>query len=124
MADIAKIIEEVKGMTVLELSELVKAIEEEFGVSAAATAVAVAGPAVAEGAGEDEKDSYDVILAEVGPNKMGVIKAVKDITGLGLRESKELVDAAPKPVKEGVTQSEAESIRATLVEVGATIELK
>lgn len=124
MADIAKIIEEVKGMTVLELSELVKAIEDEFGVSAAATAVAVAGPVAAEADAEVEKDSYDVILAEVGPNKMGVIKAVKDITGLGLRESKELVDAAPKPVKEGVSQSEAESIRNTLVEVGATIELK
>lgn len=123
MADIARIIEEVKGMTVLELSELVKAIEDEFGVSAAATAVAVAGPS-AESAEEDTKDSYDVILAEVGPNKMGVIKAVKDITGLGLRESKELVDAAPKPIKEGISQSEAEGIRATLVEVGATIELK
>ena len=123
MADIAKIIEEVKGMTVLELSELVKAIEDEFGVSAAATAVAVAGPAAAD-AEEDVKDSYDVILAEIGPDKMSVIKAVKDITGLGLRESKELVDAAPKAVKEGVTQSEAESIRSTLVGVGATIELK
>jgi len=123
MADIAKIIEEVKGMTVLELSELVKAIEEEFGVSAAATAVAIAGPA-AEAAEEEVKDSYDVILTEVGPNKMGVIKAVKDITGLGLRESKELVDAAPKPIKEGISQSEAEGIRSALVEVGAVVELK
>jgi len=124
MADIAKIIEEVKGMTVLELSELVKAIEEEFGVSAAATAVAVAGPVAAEAVSEDTKDSYDVILTEIGPNKMGVIKAVKDITGLGLKESKELVDGAPKPVKEGISQSEAEGIQKALTEVGATVELK
>ena len=124
MADISKMIEEIKGMTVLELNELVKAIEEEFGVSAAATAVAVAGPAAGEGAGEVEKDSYDVILAEVGANKMAVIKAVKDITGLGLKESKELVDSAPKAVKEGASQSEAESIQKTLQEAGATIELK
>jgi len=123
MADIAKIIEEVKGMTVLELSELVKAIETEFGVSAAATAVAVAGPAAAETA-EVEKDSFDVILTEIGPNKMGVIKAVKDITGLGLKESKELVDSAPKPVKEGVARADAEEIQKTLSEVGATVELK
>ncbi|MCL1830245.1 MAG: ribosomal protein L7/L12, partial [Oscillospiraceae bacterium] len=87
-------------------------------------AVAVAGVSAAEGEAEDVKDSYDVFLAEVGPNKMGVIKAVKDITGLGLRESKELVDSAPTMVKEGVTQSEAEGIRDTLVEVGASIELK
>ncbi len=123
MADIAKIIEEVKNMTVLELSELVKAIEEEFGVSAAAAAVAVAGPAAAAEA-EVEKDSYDVVLAEVGPNKMNVIKAVKDITGLGLKESKELVDGAPKNVKEGVTRAEAEEIQKVLTEAGATIELK
>ena len=124
MADIAKIIEEIKGMTVLELNELVKAIEEEFGVSAAATAVAVAGPIATEAVSEDEKDSYDVILTEIGPNKMGVIKAVKDITGLGLKESKELVDGAPQPVKEGVSQLEAEGIQKALTEVGATVELK
>ena len=124
MADIAKIIEEIKGMTVLELNELVKAIEEEFGVSAAATAVAVASPIATEAVSEDEKDSYDVILTEIGPNKMGVIKAVKDITGLGLKESKELVDGAPQPVKEGVSQLEAEGIQKALTEVGATVELK
>ncbi len=123
--DIAKLIEEIKGMSVLELSELVKAIEEEFGVSAAATAVAVAGPAAGGDSGEAEaKDSYDVILTEVGPNKMGVIKAVKDITGLGLKESKELVDGAPKPLKEGASQSEAEEIQKVLKEAGATVELK
>ena len=124
MADIAKMIEEIKGMTVLELSELVKAIEEEFGVSAAATAVAVAPAAGGEADAAAEKDSYDVILAEVGPNKMAVIKAVKDITGLGLKESKELVDNAPKPIKEGASQSEAESIQKALTEAGATVELK
>jgi len=125
MAEIAKLIEEIKGMSVLELSELVKAIEEEFGVSAAATAVAVAGPAAgAEDAGAEEKDSYDVVLTEVGPNKMGVIKAVKDITGLGLKESKELVDNVPRPVKEGTTLSEAQDIQKALTEVGATVELK
>ncbi|MCL2538827.1 MAG: 50S ribosomal protein L7/L12 [Oscillospiraceae bacterium] len=125
MADIAKIIEEVKSMSVLELSELVKAIEEEFGVSAAATAVAMAGPAAGAAEAEaEEKDSYDVVLSEVGPNKMGVIKAVKDITGLGLKESKELVDNIPRAVKEGITLSEAETIQKTLIEVGATVELK
>ncbi len=122
-ADIKKIIEDVKGMTVLELSELVKAIEEEFGVSAAATAVAVAGPA-AGGAAEEEKSSYDVILASAGENKMAVIKAVKEITGLGLKESKELVDGAPKPIKEGVSKADAETIQATLSGAGATVELK
>lgn len=121
--DIKGIIEQVKGMTVLELSELVKAIEEEFGVSAAATAVAVAGPAVAEAAAE-EKSDYDVILQEIGPNKMAVIKAVKDITGLGLKESKELVDNAPKPVKEGVSKNDADEIQKVLTEAGATVELK
>lgn len=126
MAEIANIIQEIKGMTVLELNELVKAIEEEFGVSAAATAVAVAGPAGgdADAAAADEKDSYDVVLTEVGPNKMGVIKAVKDITGLGLKESKELVDNVPRPVKEGASQSEAEDIQRILKETGATVELK
>ncbi len=121
-ADIKKIIEDVKSMTVLELSELVKAIEEEFGVSAAATAVAVAGPAA--GAAEEEKSSFDVILASAGANKMAVIKAVKEITGLGLKESKELVDGAPKPIKEGVSKADADSIQATLTEAGATVELK
>ena len=124
MADIAKMIEEIKSMTVLELSELVKAIEETFGVSAAATAVAVAGPAAAAGAEEEEKSEFDVILTSAGANKMAVIKAVKDITGLGLKESKELVDNAPKPVKEAVSKADAEEIQKTLTEAGATVELK
>jgi ribosomal protein L7/L12 len=122
-ADIAKIIEQIKGMTVLELSELVKAIEEEFGVSAAATAVAVAGAPAAGGA-EEEKSEYEVVLKEAGANKMAVIKAVKDITGLGLKEAKELVDNAPKTVKEGVSKADAETIEKTLTEAGATVELK
>ncbi len=123
MADIAKMIEDIKGMTVIELSELVKAIEEEFGVSAAATAVAVAGPAAA-GAAEEEKSEFDVILKEVGENKMGVIKAVKEITGLGLKESKDLVDGAPKPVKEGASKADADEIAKKLQDAGATVELK
>ena len=124
MADIAKFIEEIKGMTVLELSELVKAIEEEFGVSAAATAVAVAGPVGGDAAAAEEKSEFDVILKEIGENKMGVIKAVKDITGLGLKESKELVDNAPKPVKEGISKADADAIAKTLSDAGATVELK
>jgi len=123
MADYAKFIEEIKNMTVLELSELVKAIEEEFGVSAAATAVAVAAPGAAAAA-EEEKSSFDVILAEVGPNKMAVIKAVKEITGLGLKESKEIVDNAPKALKEGVSKADADKIKEALTEAGATVELK
>ena len=123
MADYAKFIEEIKNMTVLELSELVKAIEEEFGVSAAATAVAVAAPGAAAAA-EEEKTSFDVILAEVGANKMAVIKAVKDICGLGLKESKELVDNAPKTLKEGVSKADADKIKETLTEAGATVEIK
>ncbi|MEG2633126.1 MAG: 50S ribosomal protein L7/L12 [Oscillospiraceae bacterium] len=123
MADFAKIIEEIKGMTVLELSELVKAIEEEFGVSAAATAVAVAGPAASADAAE-EKSEFDVMLKEVGGNKMAVIKAVKEITGLGLKESKELVDGAPKTIKEAVSKNDADEIQKTLTEAGATVELK
>lgn len=124
MADTAKMIEEIKKMTVLELSELVKAIEEEFGVSAAATAVAMPGVAAAGGEGGEEKSEYDVILKEAGANKMAVIKAVKDITGLGLKESKELVDNAPKPVKEGISKADADEIEKTLTEAGATVELK
>lgn len=123
MADIKKIIDEVKSMTVLELSELVKAIEEEFGVSAAATAVAVAGPA-AGAAAEEEKSEYTVVLASAGESKMNVIKAVKEITGLGLKESKDLVDGAPKPVKEGISKADADEIAKKLQEAGATVELK
>ncbi|MDO4566117.1 MAG: 50S ribosomal protein L7/L12 [Oscillospiraceae bacterium] len=125
MADIAKIIEEVKGMTVLELSELVKAIEEAFGVSAAAGVVMAApGAGGGDDAGAAAKDSYDVILASAGGTKMSVIKIVKEITGLGLKEAKELVDSAPKPVKEGVSEADAQAMKAQLEEAGATVELK
>lgn len=122
MADIAKFVEEIKGLTVMELADLVKAIEEEFGVSAAAP-VMVAGPAAGAAAAE-EKSEFDVVLAEAGASKMGVIKLVKEITGLGLKEAKALVDEAPKPVKEGISKADAEDIKAKLEEAGATVELK
>ena len=116
-------IEDIKAMTVLELADLVKALEEEFGVSAAATAVAVAGPAAVAEAVE-EKTEFDVILKEVGPEKIKVIKVVREQTGLGLKEAKELVDNAPKALKEGVAKEEAEKIAAAFKEVGATCEIK
>lgn len=116
-------IEEIKSMTVLELAELVKAVEEEFGVSAAATAVAVAAPTGAAEAVE-EKTEFDVILKAVGAEKIKVIKAVRELTGLGLKEAKDLVDGAPKPVKEGVPKDEAEKIVAAFKEVGAEMEIK
>lgn len=119
---ITAMIEEVKALSVLELNELVKALEEEFGVSAAAVAaapVAGAGAAAAE-----EKTEFDVVLASFGDAKMAVIKAVKDVLGLGLKEAKELVEAAPKALKEGVSKAEAEEIKAKLEEAGAKIELK
>ncbi len=120
----AKFIEEIKTLTVLELSELVHAIEEEFGVSAAAP-VMVAGAADAGAAAAAEtKDSWDVILTDVGETKMNVIKAVKEITGLGLKESKELVDGCPKAVKEGVSTADADEIKKKLEEAGATVEIK
>ena len=119
---ILAMIEEIKALTVLELNELVKALEEEFGVSAAAAVVAA--PAAGGEAAAAEKDSFDVVLAEVGENKMAVIKAVKDITGLGLKESKEFVESAPKALKEGAAKAEAEEIKAKLEEAGAKIELK
>ena len=122
MADISSMIEAIKGMTVMELSELVKAIEEEFGVSAAA-AVAVAPAESGAAAASEEKSEYEVILTEVGETKMNVIKAVKDILGLGLKESKELVDAAPKTVKAGISKEEADEIVAKLKEAGATTEV-
>ena len=119
---ITSIIETLKGLTVLELSELVHAVEEEFGVSAAA-AVAVAAPAEAAAAAE-EKTEFDVILAEVGAEKIKVVNAVKDITGLGLAEAKALVDGAPKALKEGASKEDAEAIKAKLEEVGAKVEIK
>lgn len=118
---ILAMIEEVKGLSVLELNELVKALEEEFGVSAAA--VSVADPA-AGGAAAEEKTEFDVVLASFGDAKMAVIKAVKDVCGLGLKEAKELVEAAPKAIKEGASKAEAEEIKAKLEEAGAKIELK
>ncbi len=119
---ITAMIEELKTLTVLELSELVKAVEEEFGVSAAA-AVAVAAP-VAGAAAVEEKTEFDVVLAEAGAEKIKVIKAVREITGLGLAEAKALVDGAPKTLKEAASKEDAESIKAKLEEVGAKVELK
>lgn len=120
---IANIIEEVKALTVLELSELVKAIEEEFGVSAAA-AVAVAAPADSAAPAADAKTEFDVVLKEAGANKIAVIKVVREITGLGLKEAKALVDGAPNTLKEAVSKDDAEAIEAKLKEAGATVELK
>ena len=124
MADLQKLMEEIKSMTVLELSKIVKELEEEFGVSAAApVAVAAAGAAEAAPAAE-EKTEFDVILKEVGPNKVQVIKVVKDATGLGLVEAKGVVDGAPKAVKEGIPKDAAEALVAKFKEVGATAEIK
>ena len=121
---VTNLIEEVKSLTVLELSERVKALEEEFGVSAAApAAVAVAAPAAAAPAAE-EKTEFDVVLKSAGANKINVIKVVKEITGLGLKEAKALVDEAPKTVKEGASKDDAESIKTKLTEAGAEVELK
>lgn len=116
-----EIIQAIKEMSVLELNELVKACEEEFGVSAAAP-VAVAGAAAAPAA--EEKSEFDVVLASAGAEKIKVIKVVRELTGLGLKEAKEVVDGAPKTLKEGVSKEEAESIKAKLAEVGATVEVK
>lgn len=120
---VTQIIELLKGMTVLELSEAVSAVEEEFGVSAAA-AVAVAAPADGGAGAAEEKTEFDVILAEVGSEKIKVIKAVREITGLGLAEAKGLVDNAPKALKEGISKDDAEAAKAKLEEVGAKVELK
>lgn len=120
---VTAIIEELKVLTVLELSELVKAVEEEFGVSAAA-AVAVAAPVAGGAATVEEKTEFDVVLASAGAEKIKVIKAVREITGLGLAEAKALVDGAPKTLKEAVSKDEAEAMKAKLEEVGAGVELK
>ena len=117
-----EMIEEIKKMTVVELADLVKAIEEEFGVSAVAAAAPAAGGAVA-GAAAEEKSSFDVVLKDAGANKIQVIKVVRDATGLGLKEAKELVDGAPKTVKEGVAKEEAEELKAKFSEAGAVVEL-
>ena len=117
-----KMLEEIDSLTVVELSELVKGIEEKYGVTAAAVAAPAAGGA-AEG-GAAEKTEFDVVLTDAGANKISVIKVVRDATGLGLKEAKELVDGAPKAVKEGVSKEEAEELKAKFVEAGATVELK
>ena len=120
-----EIMQAIEEMTVLELSELVKAMEEKFGVSAAAPVAVAAAPAAGAGAAAaEEKTEFDVVLASFGDAKMAVIKAVKDVLGLGLKEAKELVEAAPKALKEGVSKAEAEEIKAKLEEAGAKIELK
>ena len=118
-----EMIEEIKKMTVVELADLVKAIEEEFGVSAVAAAAPAAG-AVAEGDAAAEKTSFNVVLTEAGDQKIKVIKVVRDATGLGLKEAKDLVDGAPKTVKENVSKDEAEDLKAKFAEVGAVIELQ
>ena len=120
---VVNLIEEIKTLSVLELSEMVKALEEEFGVSAAAPVAVAAAPAAAAPAAE-EKTEFDVVLKSFGANKINVIKVVREITGLGLKEAKELVDGAPKPVKENVSKDEADSIKAKLEEAGAKVEIK
>ncbi|MBL6736793.1 MAG: 50S ribosomal protein L7/L12 [Proteobacteria bacterium] len=122
----AEILEAISGMSVLELSELITEMEEKFGVSAAAAAVAVAAPGAAAGVAEaaSEKTEFDVIVASVGDNKVSVIKAVRAITSLGLKEAKDLVDSAPKAIKEGVTKAEADDFKKQLEEAGATVEVK
>ena len=122
MEKIEKLIEEIDALTVVELADLVKAIEEKYGVSAVAAAAPVAGGAA--GAAAEEKTSFDVVLASAGDQKIKVIKVVRDATGLGLKEAKELVDGAPKTVKEGVSKEEAEDLKAKFAEVGAVVELK
>ncbi len=125
MADIKKILDEIKGLTVIELNDLVKEIENEFGVSAAAMAVAApAAGGAAPAAGAEEKTEFTVVLKEAGANKIAVIKAVREITGLGIGEAKALVDGAPKPIKEGVSKEAAAEMEAKLKEAGATVELK
>jgi large subunit ribosomal protein L7/L12 len=126
MADLEKMVEDLSGLTVLEAAELSKMLEEKWGVSAAApVAVAAAGaPAGEAAAAEEEKDSFDVVLTAAGDKKINVIKEVRAITGLGLKEAKDLVEGAPKPVKEGASKDEAEEFKKKLEEAGATVELK
>ena len=124
MADIQKLVEELSKLTVLEAVELSKALEETWGVSAAAAVAVAAAPAAAGEAAAAEKTSFDVVLKAAGQAKLQVVKAVKEITGLGLKEAKDIVDGAPKAVKEGVSKEEAESIKAALEEAGAEVEVK
>jgi large subunit ribosomal protein L7/L12 len=128
MADINAIAEQIQGLTLLEASQLVKLLEERLGVSAAAAAVTAApaggGGAAAAAAPAEEKTEFNVILTAVGANKINVIKAVREVTSLGLKEAKDLVDGAPKPIKEGITKDEAENIRKKFADAGATVEVK
>jgi large subunit ribosomal protein L7/L12 len=128
MAQIERLMDEIKGMTVLELNQLVKALEDEFGVSAAAAAVPVmvagAAPGVAAGEQAEEQTEFDVILNSVGDKKINVIKVVREVTSLGLKEAKELVEAAPTKIKEGVSKDEAESVKAKFEDAGAQVEIK
>ena len=125
MADkVESIIEDIKGLSLLEASELVKGIEEAFGVSAAAAAVAVAGPAAGAAAPVEEQTEFDVVLTRFGGNKIAVIKVVRKLTSLGLKEAKDLVESAPKAIKEGVSKDEAEEVRKQFEEAGATVEVK
>jgi len=125
MADLAKLVDDLSGLTVLEAAELSKMLEEKWGVSAAApVAVAAAGGAGAPAAAAEEKTAFDVILANAGAQKINVIKVVRELTGLGLKEAKDLVEGAPKPVKTGVAKEEAETMKKKLTEAGATVEVK
>ena len=128
MADINAIAEQIQGLTLLEASQLVKLLEEKLGVSAAAASVAVAAPGAGAGAAAaapvEEKTEFTVILTAAGPNKINVIKAVREVTSLGLKEAKDLVDGAPKPIKEGINKDEAESIKKKFTDAGATVEVK
>jgi large subunit ribosomal protein L7/L12 len=124
MADLKKFAEELVNLSVKEVNELAKILKEEYGIEPAAAAVAVAGPAATEVAAVEEKSTFDVILKSAGGQKLQIVKLVKDITGLGLKEAKAVVDAAPGPIKEGVSKDEAESIKNQLVDAGAEVELK
>ena len=124
MADLNKIVEDLSSLTVLEAAELSKLLEEKWGVSAAAPVAVAAAPAAGDGASSDAKTEFDVVLTVAGQQKINVIKAVRTITDLGLKEAKELVDSAPKPIKEGVSESEANEIKSQLEEAGAEVELK
>ena len=126
MSKVAEVMEIVKGLTVLELAELVKALEEEFGVSASAPVAAAAAPVAADGGGaeEEEQTEFDVVLVSSGEKKIQVIKAVRELTGLGLKEAKALVDEAPKPIKEKVRKEEADSVKEKIEEAGGSVEIK
>jgi large subunit ribosomal protein L7/L12 len=124
MADLKKFAEELVNLTVKEVNELAKILKDEYGIEPAAAAVAVAGPAASDVAVVEEKSTFDVILKAAGGQKLQIVKLVKDITGLGLKEAKAVVDAAPSPIKEGISKDEAEAIKSQLVEAGAEVELK